>query len=94
MIELKDAVEKAKNFIIEFFGESQRIQVEAFTLSDDKKSWNITYSFWRKFEPVTQLQSILGITGSKIYKTIEIDIESGNVIGMRAGIAENITEAV
>jgi hypothetical protein len=37
---------------------------------------------------------VLGITGRKIYKTIEIDIESGDVIAMKAGIAENVTEVV
>jgi len=36
----------------------------------------------------------LGITGSKVYKTIEIDAEKGDVIGMRVGIAENTTETV
>ncbi len=94
MIELKEAVEKAKNFIADFFDKPEKIQVEAFSLSEDKKSWNVTYSFWRKAEPINQLQRTLGITGSKVYKTIEIDAEKGDVIGMRVGIAENTTETV
>lgn len=94
MIEVKDAIEAAKNSIIEIFDKPERIQVEAFSLAEDKKSWNVTYSFWRKSEPVTQLQSVLGIIGNKVYKTIEIDAENGNVVGMKAGIAENAIETV
>jgi len=94
MIELKEAVEKAKDFIADFFDKPEKIQVEAFSLSEDKKSWNVTYSFWRKAESSNQLQMILGITSSKIYKTIQIDTEKGEVIGMKAGIAENLTETV
>ena len=94
MIEIKDAVKKAKDFIVELYGEPEKIQIEAFNRSDDKKSWNVTYSFWRKAEPINQLQRALGITGSKVYKTIEIDAEKGDVIGMRVGIAENTTETV
>ena len=94
MIELKEAVEKAKDFIADFFDKPEKIQVEAFSLSEDKKSWNVTYSFWRKAESSNQLQTILGITGSKIYKTIQIDTEKGEVIGMKVGIAENLTETV
>lgn len=94
MIELKDAVKKAKDFIVDLYGEPEKIQVEAFNLSDDKKSWNVTYSFWRKAETINQLQSMLGITGSKIYKIIEIDVESGEVIGMKAAATENLIESV
>ncbi len=85
---------RAKDFITKFFDEPERIQLEAFSLSDDKKSWNISYSFWRKTESSNQLQEVLGITGSKVYKTIEIDAEKGEVIGMKVGIAENAAETV
>ncbi len=66
MIEIEDTVKRAKDFITKFFEEPERIQLEAFGLSDDEKSWNVTYSFWRKAEPINQLQTILGITGSKV----------------------------
>ncbi len=94
MIEFKEAVEKANDFIVNFFDKPEKIQLEAFSRSDDKKSWNVTYSFWRKAEPINQLQRALEITGNKVYKTIEIDAEKGDVIGMKVGIAENATETV
>ena len=94
MIEIKDAIEKAKNSIKEIFEEPEKIQVEAFSLSEDKKLWSVTYSFWQKSEPVSQLQLVLGISGSKVYKTIEIDAETGEVLGMKIGIAENAIETV
>ena len=94
MIQINDAIEKAKNSIIEIFAKPEKIQVEAFGLSEDKKSWNVTYSFWQKSEPVSQLQLVLGITESKVYKTIEIDAESGEIIGMKIGSAGNALEVV
>jgi hypothetical protein len=94
MIEIKDAIEKAENFITDFFNNPERIQLEAFGMSDDGKSWNITYSFWLKAEPINQLQTVLGITGNKVYKTIKIDAEKGDVIGMKVGSAENTIEVV
>ncbi len=94
MIEIKEATKRAQDFIVEFFDKPEKIQVEAFSLSDDKKSWNVTFSFWQKSERVNQLQHILGINGSKIYKTIKVDIESGDVIKMKTSIAENAPETV
>ncbi|MDQ2747191.1 MAG: hypothetical protein M3T96_08035 [Acidobacteriota bacterium] len=91
MIQIKDAIERAKDSINEIFDSPEKLQIEAFVLSDDKKKWNVTYSFWQKSEPISQLQSILGITGSKVYKMIEIDAESGDIIGMKIG---NTLEAV
>lgn len=94
MIEIKEATKTAKDFIVELFGSPEKVQIEAFSLSDDKKAWNITFSFWQKSEQTNQLQSILGITGSKIYKTIQVDIENGNVTAMKVGAAENVAEAL
>ncbi len=94
MIQIKEAAKRAQDFIVEFFDKAEKIQVEAFSLSDDKKFWNVTFSFWQKSEQVNQLQSVLGINGSKIYKTIKIDIGSGDVIGIKVGIAENAAETV
>lgn len=94
MIEIKDAIKEAENFIKGFFSTPERIQLEAFGLSDDGKFWNITYSFWLKAEPINQLQTVLGITSNKVYKTIKIDAEKGGVIGMKVGSAENTIEAV
>lgn len=94
MIEIKDAVKIAKDFIIEFFDKPEKIQIEAFSLSDNKKYWNVTYSFWQKAEVINELQTILGITGSKVYKTIQINVENGEVVGMKTGIAENLSETV
>ena len=94
MIQIKEAIEKAKNSVNDIFGEPEKLQIEAFTLSEDKSSWNIMYSFWQKSEPVSQLQTVLGITGKRVYKTLEIDAESGDLIGMKVGMPENMSEAV
>lgn len=85
MIDITEAIEKARKFVVELYDETDKILLEGFSLSADRKSWNITYSFWRKNETPNQLQAALGITGSKTYKIIEIDGESGEVVGMKAG---------
>jgi hypothetical protein len=94
MIDLKEAIEKAKQFIIDLNGEQEKLQLEAAYLSRASNSWNVTYSFWRKEESPNQLQQILGINSRKIYKTIEIDAESGEVIGIQMGLPEKKTETV
>ena len=94
MIEIKEAAKKAQDFIGEFFNNPEKIQVEAFSLSEDGKFWNVTISFWQKSEQLNQLQSILGINGSKMYKTTKVDVDSGDIVGMKDGIAENAVETV
>ncbi len=93
-MDLKEAIEKAKQFIIELNGEQEKLQLEAAYLSRASNSWNVTYSSWRKEQLPNQLQQTLGITSRKVYKTIEIDADSGDVIGIRMGLPEKETETV
>lgn len=82
MIELKEALNIAKQFIIEMSGEKSDFQIEEVALSDDKKNWQVTYSYSEKIENPNSLQSALGLEKRRLYKRIVIDAENKDVIGM------------
>ena len=82
MIELKEALDIAKNFIVEVNGGQEDFQLEEVGLSDDKKSWQVTYSYYNKIESPNQLQAALGLDKKRVYKRVVIDSESKDIIGM------------
>jgi hypothetical protein len=81
MIDLKEAMEKAKQFIVEMEGEQDDLHLEAALLSNDKKSWSVTYSYRRNIENPNDLQKVLGMMVKKIYKKVILDSESKEIIG-------------
>ena len=82
MIELKEAIERAKQFLVELNGDLERFQIEEITLSDDKKKWLVTTSFFRKIQSPNELQKTLGLESERVYKRVVIDSESDDVLGM------------
>ena len=92
MIEMKKAMEIAKNFIISFSGAKTGLHLEEAYLYNDENIWRVTYSFFEKNHPLNELQELAGITGRRTYRTIEIDNENAEVIGMKAGFATSLSE--
>lgn len=93
MIQLREAVEKAKQFIIEINGEQEDLQLEYIKHLEPGNIWRITYSFYREESaPPNQLQSVLGISGNgkRIYRTIDIEDQSGEIVGMQMGTAHEV----
>jgi hypothetical protein len=82
MIGLKEAIEKAKTFIVEINGEQEQFQIEDISLSDDKRNWFVTLSYMQKIGSPNQLQTMLGLEGRRTYKKVVIDNESKEIIGM------------
>lgn len=82
MIELKDAMKIAKEFIIEINGEQEDFQLEEITMSNDKRNYEVTYSYNKKIDNPNQLQLALGLDARKAYKRVVIDRESKEVVGM------------
>lgn len=89
MIELKEAMKIAKNFIIDVNGEQENFQLEEILLSPDKKKWEVTYSYNKKIESPNQMQSVLGLDKRKAYKRVVIDNENKEIIGMYNWAYEN-----
>jgi hypothetical protein len=82
MIDLKEAIQRAKQFIIELNGEPEQFQVEEVILSDDKKNWLVTVSYYKKIDSPNELQITLGLETRRAYKRVIIDSENEKVIGM------------
>lgn len=61
MIDLKEPIEKAKQFIVELNGEPDNFQVEEVFLSESRKSWFVTLSYYRKNDSPNDLQKALGL---------------------------------
>lgn len=82
MIDLKEAIESAKQFISELNGETEQFQVEEVMLSEDKKNWFVVVSYYKKIPSPNELQKTLGLEGQRAYKRVVIDSENENVVGM------------
>lgn len=82
MIDLKEAIERAKQFIVELNGETEQFQVEEVLLSEDKKNWFVTVSYYKKIQSPNELQKTLGLESQRAYKRVVIDSENENVVGM------------
>lgn len=82
MIDLREAIEKAKQFIAELNGEPEQFQVEEISLSEDKKKWLVTVSYDKKINSPNELQKTLGLETQRAYKRVVIDNENENVVGM------------
>ena len=82
MIELKEAIEKAKQFIVELNGETEQFQVEEVFLSENKKNWFVTLSYYKKIDSPNSLQKALGLENLRTYKRVEIDNDTKDVIGI------------
>jgi hypothetical protein len=82
VLDMKDVSELAKQFIVELNGEQEQFQVEEVMLSEDKKNWLVTVSYYRRLKSPNELQKTLGLEGSRVYKRIVIEREKYHVIGM------------
>ncbi|MFO7932739.1 MAG: hypothetical protein R6U78_01550 [Bacteroidales bacterium] len=80
MINVKTAIDKAKEHLMAFFPEAENVQLEEVELTGDKTQWLITFSY----EGVSaSVASSLLVGKSVIYKQFKLDAESGEVISMK-----------
>ena len=80
MIDVKKAIEEAKEHLKAVFPEAENIQLEEVELTNDKTHWLITLSY----EGVSaSVASSLLVGKSVIYKQFKLDAESGEVISMK-----------
>lgn len=81
-MDLKKAMEIAKNFVAEVSGNPENVQLEEVALSSDKSKTEVVYSFNKKLVNPNSLQKALGLEGLRSFKKIVIDNTSGEVLGM------------
>lgn len=80
-MDLQEAAEIAKKFIIEMNGEQKDLQLVAVVRSPDTKRWEATYSFSKKLESLNNLQKALGFDQRRVFKKVVIDNENKEIIG-------------
>ena len=80
MINVKDATQKAKEYLMSFFPDAEQVQLEEVELSADRKQWLITLSY--EGESGSVASSML--VGKSIrYKLFRLDAKSGEVLSMK-----------
>lgn len=80
MIKVKEATDKAKEYLESFFPDAEQVQLEEVELSGDKTHWLITLSY----EGVsTSVASSMLVGKSLLYKIFKLDAETGEVISMK-----------
>jgi hypothetical protein len=80
MINVREATEKAREYLVAFFPDAEKVQLEEVELTEDKSHWFITLSY----EGVSNsVASSLLVGKSLRYKIFKLDAESGDVISMK-----------
>ena len=89
MLTVKDAVQAAQRWVRDLYPEEdlQHLRLEEVKLSDDERLWNITLGWAESAvrEP-TSLSAMFSQdlrTLPRVYKTLEVDSESGTVKSMK-----------
>jgi hypothetical protein len=80
MIDVKEATGKAKEYLLSFFPEAEKVQLEEAELTEDKSHWYITLSY----ESISSSVASSLLVGKSVrYKIFKLDAESGDVISMK-----------
>jgi len=80
MINVKEATDKAKEYLISFFPDAENLQLEEVELSEDKAHWMVTVSY----EGVSNsVASSLLVGKTVLYKIFKIDAKNGEVLSMK-----------
>jgi hypothetical protein len=94
MIVLEEVMEIAENFISRVSGQIQDFHLEEAYLDDNRNVWKVTCSFFQKNDASNALQRAAGIQGRRVYRTLEIDNDKKQILGMKAGFGSNLGETV
>ena len=80
MINVREATDKAREHLVSFFPDAEKVQLEEVELTDDKAYWFITLSY----EGISHSVASSLLVGKSVrYKLFKIDAETGEVISMK-----------
>jgi len=80
MINVKEATDKAQEYLVSFFPEAENVQLEEVEMTEDKTYWFVTVSY----EGVSNsVASSLLVGKTVLYKIFKIDAQMGEVISMK-----------
>lgn len=80
MINVKEATDKAKEYLLSFFPDAENVQLEEVELTADKAHWLVTISYEGTSNSVA---SSLLVGKTVLYKVFRIDAKIGEVISMK-----------
>ena len=80
MINVKEATDKAKEYLLSFFPDAENVQLEEVELTVDKAHWLVTISYEGTSNSVA---SSLLVGKTVLYKVFRIDAKIGEVISMK-----------
>ena len=85
MLEVKNAVKIAFELFKELYDTKkfEDILLEEIALSENKTSWLITLGFYRRAPSVNIMESIGSKKYIRMYKTLQIDANTGEMISMK-----------
>lgn len=81
-MDLKKAMQIAKEFVNDVSNSPDNIQLEEVALSSDKSKIEVVYSFNKKLANPNSLQKTLGLDSLRSFKKVVIDSSSEEVLGM------------
>lgn len=80
MINVKEATDKAKEYLVSFFPDAENVQLEEVEMTEDKAHWFVTISY----EGISNsVASSLLVGKTVLYKIFKIDAKQGEVISMK-----------
>ena len=80
MIDAKEATGKARDHLISFFPEAEKVQLEEVELTEDKSLWLITMSY----EGISDSVASSMLVGKSVrYKIFKLDAKTGDVLSMK-----------
>ena len=90
MIDIKLAVKKAKEYLVDFFPEkADSIRLEETELNEDGNFWKVTLSFLEEKDKEVMVRSPLTAifehqisTDYRVYKSLKVRAKDGEVLGM------------
>ncbi len=80
MINVKEATDKAKEYLVSFFPDAENVQLEEVEMTEDKTHWFVTISYEGLSNSVA---SSLLVGKTVLYKIFKIDAQEGEVISMK-----------
>ena len=80
MINVKEATDKAKEYLVSFFPDAENVHLEEVEMTEDKAHWFVTISY----EGISNsVASSLLVGKTVLYKIFKIDAKQGEVISMK-----------
>lgn len=84
MIDIKETVRIAIEFIVSMFGKQiSSPMLEEVELSDDASTWFVTISYLRDRAPDSSYDLLIpGAKNERVYKTVKVNSSDGSVTGL------------